>query len=67
MIWDAQILRVVLTGIPIAIMLWIGVNLSFSKTMTIKDDTPVRIVLAICTNRIIGAIFICAAIITAYI
>ena len=67
MIWDAQILRVVLTGILITIMLWIGVNLSFSKTMTIREDTPVRIVLAICTNRIIGAIFICAAIITAYI
>ena len=67
MIWDAQVLRVVLAGIPITIMLWIGVNLSFSKTMTIKDNTPVSIVLAICTNRIIGAIFICAAIITAYI
>ena len=67
MIWDTQVLRIVLTGIPIAIMLWIGVNLSFSKTMTINDNTPVRIVLAICTNRIIGAIFICAAIITAYI
>lgn len=63
----SDIFRIILSGIPLAIVLWIGINLSFSKSMTIKGDTPISIVLVICTNRLLGAIFISAVLIAAYI
>ena len=63
----SDIFRIILSGIPLAIVLWIGINLSFSKSMKIEGDTPIGIVLAICINRLLGAIFISAVLIAAYI
>ena len=59
--------RVILMGIPLGLVLLIGLKLSFSKSMTIKGDTPISIVLVLCTNRLLGAIFISAVLIAAYI
>ena len=63
----SDLVRLILISIPLAIVLWIGISLSFSKAMTVKGDTPISIVLVICTNRLLGAIFISAALIAAYI